>query len=334
MAIGLIYRPMLELGVELGVDVDKVLAAVGLTRAQILSTDARLSPDHGRALGRALLERLPSNFDRCEFGLRAADRFVAGDADLLGYILSHSEHPLAALRALADLGRLIGDSADFQVHEAGGYVTARFTLAGGKAMLLEATDFAVAVVQRVLRERSRGAVRPSEVHVTRARPANARLFRSYFGAPVRFDAPAGVLVYERALLLQPFAHSDPRLVEILTQHACERVRAFPRDELRDRVRLAIQTSMHHGDCTIERVAQRCGVGERTLRRRLCEAGTSFRSLVDDVRKERALQLLEQETSVTRVAQQLGFSDATAFTRAFRRWTGAGPQQYRRARESA
>jgi AraC-like DNA-binding protein len=93
----------------------------------------------------------------------------------------------------------------------------------------------------------------------------------------------------------------------------------------------IVEGLAQGDFTLERIAWRCGLGERTLRRRLEEAGTSFRALVDEVRKERALALLEHEGNVALVAQSLGFSDSTAFARAFRRWTKSLPHEHLRLR---
>jgi AraC-like DNA-binding protein len=132
-------------------------------------------------------------------------------------------------------------------------------------------------------------------------------------------------------MLHSFAQSDERLAQILNQHAAERVRAYPRDDWYERVCKLVAQDLASDDLAIERIAQRCGVAERTLRRRLAEAGTSYRELVDDIRRDRALLLLDHGLSITELAQQLGFSDATAFARAFRRWTGETPEAYRRAR---
>jgi AraC-like DNA-binding protein len=72
------------------------------------------------------------------------------------------------------------------------------------------------------------------------------------------------------------------------------------------------------------------MSERTLRRRLRESGVTYRALVDAVRSERAIALADRgEHSVTAIAQLSGFADATAFARAFRRWTGSAPQAYLR-----
>lgn len=332
MAIGPLYRPFVDMARELGVDIDAVLTEHDLSYAQLISPDTRLDPDQGRALGRSLLRALPPSFDRCELGLRAAARFVARDADLLGYIMHHSAHPLAALEALAEHARLIGDSAAFGIAQSAGRVTITLGLTGGKQMLPEAADFAVAVISRVLSEGTLGATRPLEVHLPRPQPRRPQRFERYFGVPVQFEAPAGALIYAEASLRTQLSQSDLRLAELLKQHALQKLEAAP-DALQDRVRACIADHLVRGDYAPEVIAQRCGIGERTLRRRLAEAGTSYRALVDDVRKERALLLLEHGENVSGVAQYLGFSDATAFARAFRRWTGRLPQEHRRATRS-
>ncbi|MEY4578084.1 MAG: hypothetical protein RL701_2787, partial [Pseudomonadota bacterium] len=312
MAIGPLYRPIVEVVREAGVDVEAVIASQGLNCEQLFAAETRLAPDQGRALGRALFRALPAGVDRSELGLKAAERFAARDADLLGYILDQSAHPLAAVHALTDYARLVGDSADFRVHTANEQVSVVFALTGGKQMLPEAADFAVAAIFRLLRDRTGGVVKPVAVHLPRPKPRTLRLFQRFFGLDVQFDAPAGTLIYERACMLLPFPHSDRRLGQLLEQHAVERVRGLPPDGWQDRVRAIIAEGLSHGDCALDSVAARCGVGERTLRRRLSETGTSYRALVDDVRRERALTLLELTDSISNVAQQLGFSDATAF----------------------
>jgi len=334
VAIGPIYRPIAELMRELGVDVDAVLAGFDLTPAQLVAADTRLGTDRGRSLGRALLKALPATIDRSSIGLRAAERFVTADADLLGYIMSHSAHPLEAAEAMAEHACLLGDSADCRVESVPERVTITLGLIGGKQMLLETSDFAAAVVYRLLRECSRGAARPSEVRLPRPAPRNPRLFERFFGAPVTFDAPVAALIYPRACMAVPFTQSDRRLLDILRAHARERLQAMPQADFQDRARAFIADGLLGGEYGLEHLAFRCGMSERTLRRRLSDAGTSYRELLDDVRRERALLLLDAEQSISLIAQHLGFSDATAFARAFRRWTGHPPHLYMRSRRSA
>ena len=315
---------------ELGVDVEAVLARYGLSLSQLLAADTRLPTDQGRNLGRALLQALPPSVERASLGLRAAQRFATGDADLLGYILSHSAHPLDAAHALAEHARLLGDSADCRVETSEESVSITVGLTGGKQMLLETSDFAAAMLYRMLRECSHGAAAPREVRLPRPEPRNPRMFERFFGAPVTYAAPASALIYPRECMSVPFTHSDRQLLGILKAHARERLQALPQADFQARARAFIADGLLSGDYTLEHVAFRCGMSDRTLRRRLTEAGTSYRDLVDDVRKERALHLLEADQSISLIAQHLGFSDATAFARAFRRWTGNAPHSHVRS----
>jgi AraC-like DNA-binding protein len=324
---------MWEVARDLGVDVDAVLATLKRSYAELVDHNARLTPDQGRALARALTRALPDPELRYELGLRAAERFVASDADVLGYLTASTPTALAALHALVKHARLLGDSADPRVIEHAGRVTFELTLLGGRPMVPEGADFAVAAIFHLLWRLTAERVRPIEVRLPRPRPPRTQVYQRFFrGAVVTFGAAAPALAFTRASLLVPLSQRDDKLLRILTQTAETQRRALPSgDDWRDRVRALIANGLPDGDYALDRIAQRCGIGERTLRRRLVEAGTSYRALVDEVRKERALLLLEQAGSVSDVAQRVGFSDATAFARAFRRWTGKLPHQAVRER---
>lgn len=166
--------------------------------------------------------------------------------------------------------------------------------------------------------------------------SRAAEFRRFFRAPVVFDAQCASLTYAEASLLVPFAASDTRLVELLTHPADAALAAIPPPApLLDRARFEIsrRLSATNGDANgkaAELVAERLRCSPRTLRRRLAEQGRSYRALLDDARHERARALLDDpRQSITAIAHLVGFSDPTSFARAFRRWTGLGPSQYRR-----
>ena len=224
--------------------------------------------------------------------------------------------------------RLLGDSADPRVIEQTDRVTFEHTLLGGRPMVHEGADYAIATIYHLLWRLSGERARAIEVQLPRPRPPCVQLYRRFFGgALLKFGAPAPAIVFARSSLLVPLPQRDDKLLRILTQTADAQRQALPSgDDWRDRVRGLIVSGLASGDYALDRIAQRCGIGERTLRRRLVEAGTSYRALVDEVRKERALALLEQTGSVSDVAQSVGFSDATAFARAFRRWTGQLPHE--------
>jgi AraC-like DNA-binding protein len=145
---------------------------------------------------------------------------------------------------------------------------------------------------------------------------------------LRFGQPANRLVFSTALLDLPLKSADPVAMQ-LARAQCERELAAIVDAgFPGRVRAAIT-----GDGDVFRdlgaVATLLHVSTRTLKRRLAEQGTSFSDILDDVRRQRALLLLEnRELAIAEVAARLGYTEVPNFTRAFRRWTGRTPAAYR------
>lgn len=149
-------------------------------------------------------------------------------------------------------------------------------------------------------------------------------------AVVRFDAPAHRLVFDRGLLDRPIRLADPVAARMAREHCEQQLAMLP--TAHDVVARArhILLDPEAGIASLPAIARTLHVSTRTLKRRLTDAGSSYRALVDDARRQRALVLLAQpELDLTAIALRLGYSDATNFSRAFRRWTGAAPSKYRR-----
>ncbi len=329
MAIGPLYRCFVAVAREHGVDVAKLLRAHGLSEATLLDPATRLSPETGRALGAALVRasRQPA------FGLEAGLRFALGDFEMLGYLLKHAENAWGLLSAAQQHSRLIGDTASFCVQRAGDALTVTVGRTGGRKLLHEASDFAAVVVVRCLRELVAAELDPSEVRLPRAAPADDRAYRRFFRCPVAFGADEVTLVYPARILTLPCRAADAQLTRILGKHASEETAKLPVDgTVSTRVRGYIAQHLERGAQEICEVARQLGMSERTLRRRLREAGTGYRELLDDVRRERALLLADQaQHGATEIALRVGFEDSAAFARAFRRWTGLLPRDYLAAR---
>ena len=97
----------------------------------------------------------------------------------------------------------------------------------------------------------------------------------------------------------------------------------------DLVRTTIANLLPHGQATLARTSELMGISERTLQRRLAGLGLTFSRLVDDVRLAQAHKLIRQQKKLTEVAKELGYADPGSFTRAFERWMGMTPRQYRK-----
>jgi AraC-like DNA-binding protein len=332
MAIGPLYRCFLEVARDRGVDVNGLLREAGFSEAQLLDPATRLSPEAGKAFGSALMRatNLPT------IGLDAARRFRLGDFEMLGYLMKHAADLGGILSAAAQYSRLIGDSAAFAVEREGDQVRVAMGRSGGHKLLPEASDFSAGVVLLSIRELVGLEIDPSEVWLPRERPADARPYRSFFRCSVAFGKEQATLVFPASILALPCRSSDPQLVRILSKHADQEIAKLPSDgHVAARVRAHVANHLEHGARDIAEVARQLAMSERTLRRRLREAGTGFREVLDDARRERALMLADQGVhSATEIALSVGFEDMAAFARAFRRWTGKLPRDYLLAQKRA
>jgi len=129
----------------------------------------------------------------------------------------------------------------------------------------------------------------------------------------------------------PLIHSDPYLNDLLLKH-CEAALAYRRgdvSQLRTRVENAISLVLPHGRVLVEDVARSLGMSERTLARKLSDEGLNFTEILQQLRRDLAVRYLDdRKLHVSKIAWLLGFHEVSAFTHAFKRWTGKIPRQIR------
>jgi AraC-like DNA-binding protein len=172
----------------------------------------------------------------------------------------------------------------------------------------------------------------SEVTFAHDRPRDATHHERVFAAPVRWGAVQNAYYFDSEQLLLPLSRGDLTLRQQL-QGAAARVlrRAEDPADFRRVVRAAIERELQRGDASVSRVAERLGLHPKAFARRLTAQALSFRELLDGVRYELADQHLRSpEARVGQVARLLGYSEKSAFNRAFKRWAGRSPQAFRDA----
>lgn len=180
------------------------------------------------------------------------------------------------------------------------------------------------------------ALVPREVWFAHEPPAGGDLqpYAAVFGAPVHFRQPVSGIVVDAAFLARPLRQPDPTLFHALDAHARARLAGVPTGggESVARVAHAIRECIaRDGNAGKDAVAAALGLNPRTLLRRLQEQDTTFQSVLDDVRRDLALELTRDATlSQADIAQRLGFRDIRSLQRCFRRWTGNTFAGYRAA----
>lgn len=191
----------------------------------------------------------------------------------------------------------------------------------------------LASIVAISREVSSQPVRPEAVYLKHAAPRDTAGHEAYFQCPVHFDSDMDAIRVSRRALLTPNRVGDPSIARFFDTLLSAEVRTLDDTVPLDRrVRDRVSTALSGGVPALSEVARELGMSGRTLQRRLAAEDTSFQSLVDEARRRLAMRLLGQdaEVALTEVTFMTGFSDQSAFTRAFRRWTGQTPGAFRDA----
>ncbi len=170
---------------------------------------------------------------------------------------------------------------------------------------------------------------PREVHFEHPRPSQWHEHCKVFDAPVYFDQPFNSLVIPKRDLARTMPDSDPMLLTVM-QDAIRRLNsATPQQNIVDRARSQVHLVLLKGEPVLEEVAEKMGLSSWSLQRRLRDENLSFTALVDKVRCEMATHYLQQrQLPISEMALLLGYSEVSAFSRAFRRWFGISPRQWR------
>ncbi len=171
---------------------------------------------------------------------------------------------------------------------------------------------------------------PLGIYFKHPAPETLAHHESYFGCPVHFDTDRDALHISTEALETPNQLGDVGLSRFFESHLEEEVEKLSDDSsLEKRVQIRIADTLSEGVPTITSVAKHLGMSGRTLQRRLSDRGSSFQKLVDESRRQLAERLLQQtDYSLAEVAFMTGFSEQSAFTRAFKRWAGQTPRSYR------
>ena len=189
-------------------------------------------------------------------------------------------------------------------------------------------DAFLAVACNVMRELWGSRWAAEEVQFSRTKPADVGAYRRFFRAPCRFDRERTAIFFPTTLLNKPMPEADPERLKTLEQQAL----IIGKDDLLSRLRRALRILLLRGHSSAQEVAALLFLHRRTLNRRLHDQGTNFQHILDEIRFEAACQLLDNtQLPLTDIAASLGYSESSAFTRAFRRWSSAAPSR-RRHRE--
>lgn len=194
----------------------------------------------------------------------------------------------------------------------------------------------IVAVTQISREVSKEPFSPDAVYFKHSAPDDLSAHENYFGCPLHYDADRDAIEVSQDHLLAPNKLGDPSISAFFDTHMDREIAELPEEqELDGRVRNLVSRALSEGVPNVADVAARLGLSGRTLQRRLAAQGHAFQDLVDEARQELAVRLLRRtDYALAEVAFLTGFAEQSAFTRAFKRWRGETPANFRRAVQHA
>lgn len=313
-----------------------VLRSLGANPAELLAEiglDLALFDDPNNVISYAtrdeLLFRCVARTGCQHLGLLVGQQAGLHSLGLLGLLARYSPDVGTALRNLTRFLHLHvrGVVLGIEVIGQSVYLSYNIYHPGSKATD-QVSDAALACISNIMRTLCGHLWKPTEVRFAHHQPKDISPYSQFFKAPLVFGAEQNALVFASSWLDRRLSEADPELHRLL-QKQIDTLQTKHEGDFPELVRSVLRTAILAGYANSDQVASLFSIHHRTLSRRLKDFGTSFRELLDDMRFEIARQMLKDTAmEVGQIAAALDYADASAFTRAFRRWSGTTPGQWR------
>jgi AraC-like DNA-binding protein len=305
-----------------GYDGSALLAGAGFDLSHLGGPDARCPLAKTGGLWRVALDATGDE----AFGVKLASYFTHTAFHALGYGLSASSSLKEAFERVLRYSHVVSDAVGYRFHRSGAeyhfYIEPRIEVP------IESIDALVGIYLRMCRSLIGREFSPVSVELRRPRPAVIDDFERLWRAPLQFGAEHNRLRFDRGSIERVLDGGNPELARLSDAVAARYLARIERHNMEARVRTVLTQRLQHSEPTQEEVAEILTVSARTLQRKLGESGKTFKEILDETRHALALAYLSEEHSVAEITHLLGFSCSSAFTRAFRRWTGCSPTDWR------
>lgn len=272
-------------------------------------------------------QRLPALTGDDDIGLHLGECIQPRPLDVVGYLQLASRDLGQALEVLVRYQHLLsgGFALHLQVHDDRARLVFDLEYLGGP--LRQQMECLALLLIKQLGQLSDGAFELLELSFRHPEPRRLAEHRRLYGLTPRFAAAHDALEFPAGLLQRPSRNAAPALFEVLQRHAEQHLAELQGDSLVNRVRYWLAAHLGQADCDLRHCAAALGQGRGDLQRRLQAHGSGFRSLLEEARRLRSRQALEQGLAIREVARACGFADLSPFYRAFRRWWGCTPAQW-------
>lgn len=277
-----------------------------------------------------LLERLQVLHPVPALGLRIGRCAKPQHFGVVGYLAASCSGLGQALMRYRRFQSLLVSNLDVQVSQRGTVI--RYSWGEGEHDTIPlASEFGVAAFVNLYQALIGQDIAPIAIEIPYARPPQPSIYEALMGCPVRFEAPRHALEMPASLLAMRIASSDPYMRGLFEQQAQAMLVQQPKPgAFLEQLQCQMMAALQEGEPSAAVLAEQLNCSLRTFYRQLADHGLRYRVLLADVRFKLArMYLADPHLSLVEVALLLGYSEQSAFSRAFRAWSGNTPERYRR-----
>jgi AraC-like DNA-binding protein len=319
---GLVVMRLLEL---YGIDPQRFLQQIGVDPSLLRDPKARI-PTRLADIG---FMKMVSLIPDPAFGLRAAECWHPSNLGPLGYAWLSSGSLRTGLKRLERFSRILGKAGYHCVEDADGLRFIYDHQRGDAPYAYALADCGMSLVVSMCRENFGDSLSPLVVYLRRPPPQDPKPYRDFYRCPVCFGADENSFVLQRHIAEMPLASGNHEIAATFDAILNEQLAKLTDTDIATRCKNYLLQQLTSGSPSEDDLASAMGMSRRTLQRKLGELGLTYSDLLDETRYDLAQRYLDdQERSVTEITFLLGFSEQSAFTRAFKRWSGKAPMAYR------
>jgi AraC-like DNA-binding protein len=309
-----------------GLDSRNLLRQAGISPDCALDNNARIPADRMVRLWELITA---ATDDPC-FGLEVSRQWHPSSMHALGYAWLASHSLRDGLERIVRYSRVVYSGA--QVHLEDAETHTRFNVVGSLSsggIVPMAMDCTLGSLLVMCQQGCGPGFAPLRVALRRTPPPEPERFQSFFGCPVEFGAAANAMDFRHEDLTAPLPTSNDALARASDQITQDYLSRLGMQDISLQIRTWLLRSLPAGKVSEANLARALHMSSRSLQRKLQEEGLTFKGLLDEMRRELAIQYVrDSRLPLIEITYLLGFSDSSNFSRAFRRWTGISPNAYR------
>lgn len=309
---------------SMGIDADEILRRAGLQPDKLYTPNLRTKFSAQPKFWQAAVDL---SKDPC-IGLHLGEKMPVYKGQILEYLLLSSQTFGEGLNRVFQYQRLISDAMHGDLTEGPEpYLTNYFS--EHQYVTSHLSEAMVVCLIRFLQSATDNHFSASKIVFTHSPNTDIEEYRRIFQCPVEFEAKSFKLYFANEMLNYRSLHAEPELLNMHLQSAEQHLELLQKQDLITDIRSHIGALLETGDISLEVLSQRLGLTSRQLRHQLTLAGTSLQRLVNQHRTSLAKRLLSQtDEAISEIVYLTGFSEPSTFYRAFKRWEGVTPIEYR------